>query len=78
MFHVTMSCLSLFNIETMISELEKGRYIMDYSKLKYIRLFKDEYPEEEWKTICEVLGVDDNDKLISVELGVVKVTTQIH
>lgn len=53
---------------------------MDYSKLKYIRIFKDEYSEEEWKTICKVLGVDDNDKfkLVSVELGVVKVTPQIH
>lgn len=51
---------------------------MDYSKLKYIRLFKDEYPEEEWKTICEVLGVADNDKLISIELGVTKATPQIH
>lgn len=51
---------------------------MDYSKLKYIRIFKDEYAEEEWKTICKVLGVDDNDKLVSIELGVVKVTPQIH
>ena len=30
--------------------------IMDYSKLKYIRVFKDEYSEEKWKDICEVLG----------------------
>lgn len=51
---------------------------MDYSKLKYIRLFKDEYSEEKWKTICEVLGVTANKKLISIELGVVKVTPQIH
>ena len=29
---------------------------MDYSKLKYIRVFKDEYSEEKWKDICEVLG----------------------
>ena len=51
---------------------------MDYSNLKYIRLFKDEYSEEKWKTICEVLGVDNNDKLISVELGVAKAKPQIH
>lgn len=51
---------------------------MDYSKLKYIRLFKDEYSKEKWETICEVLGVDNNDKLISVELGVTKATPQIH
>lgn len=51
---------------------------MDYLKLKYIRIFKDEYSEEEWKTFCEVLGIDDNEKIISVELGVVKVTPQIH
>lgn len=51
---------------------------MDYSKLKYIRLFKDEYSEEKWKDICEVLGVADNDKLTSIELGVTKVTPQIH
>lgn len=51
---------------------------MDYSKLKYIRLFKDEYSEGKWKTICEVLGVTANEKLISIELGVVKVTPQIH
>jgi len=59
----------------MISELEE---IMDYSKLKYIRLFKDEYSEETWKEICEVLEVADNDKLVSIELGVIKVTPQIH
>ena len=47
---------------------------MDYSKLKYIRLFKDEYSEEKWKTICEVLDITDNDKLISIELGIAKVT----
>lgn len=51
---------------------------MDYSKLKYIRLFKDEYPEEKWKTICKVLDINDNEKIISVELGVVKITPQIH
>ena len=51
---------------------------MNYSKLKYIRLFRDEYSEEKWKTICEVLGVTANEKLISIELGVVKVTPQIH
>lgn len=51
---------------------------MDYSKLKYIKLFKDEYPEETWKEICEVLEVADNDKLISIELGVIKTTPQIH
>lgn len=51
---------------------------MDYSKLKYIRLFKDEYSEETWKEICEVLDVADNDKLVSIELGVIKVTPQIH
>lgn len=51
---------------------------MDYSKLKYIRLFKDEYAEEKWKTICEVLGINDNEKIISVELGVIKITPQIH
>lgn len=59
----------------MISELEE---IMDYSKLKYIRLFKDEYSEETWKEICEVLEVADNDKLVSIELGVTNVTPQIH
>lgn len=52
--------------------------IMDYSKLKYIRLFKDEYSEEKWKTICEVLDVDNNEKLISIELGIAKVIPQIH
>lgn len=51
---------------------------MDYSKVKYIRLFKDEYLEEKWKTICEVLEVTDKDNLISIELGVAKVTPQIH
>lgn len=51
---------------------------MDYSKLKYIRLFKDEYSEEKWKTICEVLDINDNEKIISVELGVAKITPQIH
>ena len=51
---------------------------MDYSKLKYIRLFKDEYSEEKWKIICEVLDITDNDKLISIELGVEKVIPQIH
>lgn len=59
--------------------LKRERTIsMDYSKLKYIRLFKDEYSEEKWKIICEVLDITDNDKLISIELGVAKVTPQIH
>lgn len=52
--------------------------IMDYSKLKYIRVFKDEYSEEKWKDICEVLGVADKNSLISIELGVIKATPQIH
>lgn len=30
------------------------------------------------KQICEVLDITDNDKLISIELGVAKVTPQIH
>ena len=51
---------------------------MDYSKLKYIRLFKDEYPEEKWKDICEVSGVAEKDSLTSIELGVIKATPQIH
>lgn len=51
---------------------------MDYLKLKYIRLFKDEYSEEKWKTICEILDINDNEKTISVELGVAKITPQIH
>lgn len=51
---------------------------MDYSKLKYIRLFKDEYSEEKWKTICEILDINDNEKIISVKLGVAKITPQIH
>lgn len=74
---------SVFKVVGIKKQLKRKRWkgvtdIMDYSKLKYIRLFKDEYPEEEWKTICEVLGVADNDKLISIELGVTKVTPQIH
>lgn len=41
-------------------------------------LFKDEYPEEKWKDICEVLGVAEKDSLTSIELGVIKATPQIH
>ena len=48
---------------------------MDYSKLKYIRLFKDEYSEEKWKDICEVLGVAEKDSLTNIELGVIKSNT---
>lgn len=74
---------NVFEVVGIKKQLKRKRWkgvtdIMDYSKLKYIRLFKDEYPEEKWKDICEVLGVAEKDSLTSIELGVIKATPQIH
>lgn len=74
---------SVFKVVGIKKQLKRKRWkgvtdIMDYSKLKYIRLFKDEYSEEKWKDICEVLGVAEKDSLTSIELGVIKATPQIH
>ena len=48
------------------------------SSRKVIRLFKNEFTKETWDSYCRILGVEDGDEIISLELDVTRVLSQIH
>lgn len=52
-------------------------YVLFEKNEKFLRLFRDEFSDEKWNSICQVLNIENDGDLKSIELGIYRTVPQI-